>query len=140
MIYLAQTDTTAGLLSKDAGELNAVKGRSTDKQCLITTAKFGVLNELVRVPGKFKNRVRRARKTTFLYPNLKAVRVVKECEHAEFLAKFDWLYSTSANLSGQNFDESWAKSVADAVVDEKFSQNASSKMYKISRQKIKKIR
>ena len=66
MIYLAQTDTTAGFLSKDFREINALKRRAADKPCLITTAKFSELKNLTRVPAKFKNLVRRARKTTFL--------------------------------------------------------------------------
>ena len=40
MIYLAQTDTTAGFLSKDFREINALKRRAADKPCLITTAKL----------------------------------------------------------------------------------------------------
>jgi len=126
MIYLAQTDTTAGFLSKDFREINALKRRAADKPCLITTAKLSELKNLARVHAKFKNLVRRARKTTFLYPNAKAVRVVKECAHEEFLRKFDWLYSSSANLNGQNFDEEWARAAANEVVDQNFSQNASS--------------
>ena len=92
------------------------------------------------MPAKFKNLVRRARKTTFLYQNFKAVRVVKDCAHEEFLGLFDWLYSSSANLNGQNFDETWARAAADEVVDQNFSQNASSKIYKISKTKILRIR
>ncbi|WP_314301211.1 Sua5 YciO YrdC YwlC family protein, partial [Campylobacter showae] len=98
------------------------------------------LKNLARVPAKFKNLVRRARKTTFLYPNGTAVRVVKECAHEEFLSKFDWLYSSSANLNGQSFDEEWAKAAVDEVVDQNFSQNASSKIYKISKTSLKRLR
>ncbi len=140
MIYLAQTDTTAGFLSKDFREINALKRRAADKPCLITTAKLSELKNLARVPAKFKNLVRRTRKTTFLYPNAKAVRVVKDCAHEEFLRKFDWLYSSSANLNGQSFDEAWARAVADEVVDQNFSQNAGSKIYKISKTNLKRIR
>ena len=46
MIYLAQTDTTAGFLSKDFREINALKRRAADKPCLITTAKFSELKNL----------------------------------------------------------------------------------------------
>lgn len=38
MIYLAQTDTTAGFLSKNLEEINALKGRAKDQPCLITSA------------------------------------------------------------------------------------------------------
>lgn len=140
MIYLAQTDTTAGFLSRDFGEINRVKERPLEKPCLITTSKFSVLQTLVRVPVKFKNRVRRARKTTFLYPNGKAVRVVKGCAHERFLQKFGWLYSSSANSNGAKFDESWARSVADEVVDEEFHESTASKILKVSIRNIKRLR
>lgn len=69
MIFLAQTDTTAGFLSKDYKELNHAKRREQDQPCVLTTAKFSELKNFVRVPQKFKNFVRRAKKTTFIYAN-----------------------------------------------------------------------
>lgn len=140
MIYLAQTDTTAGFLSKNLQELNAIKNRPLNKPCLITTSKFKELLKITRIPNKFKNRIRRSKKTTFLYPNLKAVRVVKEHPHTKFLDTYGWFYSTSANLHGQNFNEAWAKGVADVIVDDKFSQNSSSKIFKVSNCNIKCLR
>lgn len=140
MIFLAQTDTTAGLLSKDLKALNYVKNRPLNQPCLITTAKFSQLLNLARVPKKFKNRVRKAKKTTFLYKNKRAIRVIKDEKHEKFLANFDWLYSTSANKHGKNFDEKWARSVADVVVDENFSQNGASKIIKVSNRNIKRLR
>lgn len=140
MIYLAQTDTTAGFLSKDLKALNLLKKRPIAQPCLITTAKFSQLQMLVRVPNRYKNLIRKSKKTTFLYPNLKAIRVVKWHKHEKFLLKFDWLYSTSANLHNKKFNESWAKSVANVVVDNKFYECQSSKIYKISKSRIKKIR
>lgn len=140
MIYLAQTDTTAGFLSKNLEEINTLKGRAKDKPCLITSARFSELKEITRIPSKFKNLVRRARKTTFIYPNNQAIRIVKECVHAKFLEKNGYFYSSSANKHGQNFDEFWAKKVAHVVVDEAFFEDTPSKIYKLSRKKIKKIR
>ena len=69
MIFLAQTDTTAGFLSKDYKELNRAKRREQDQPCVLATAKFSELKNFVRVPQKFKNFVRRAKKTTFIYAN-----------------------------------------------------------------------
>ncbi|MEE6565056.1 Sua5 YciO YrdC YwlC family protein, partial [Campylobacter coli] len=112
MIYLAQTDTTAGFLSKNLEEINALKGRAKDQPCLITSAKFDELKKIVRVPNQFKNWVHRAKKTTFIYPNNQAVRIVKDCKHAQFLEKMGCFYSSSANKHGQKFDELWARSVA----------------------------
>lgn len=140
MIYLAQTDTTAGFLSKDLKELNALKGRAKNQPCLITSAKLSELNCLARIPSRFKNLVRRAKKTTFIYPNIKAIRIVKECTHAKFLEKNGYFYSSSANKHGQKFDEIWARSVADIVVDEIFFESTPSKIIKLNRKRLKKIR
>ena len=140
MIFLAQTDTTAGFLSKDFTELNKAKGRALDTPCVITLSKFSELKNFVRVPNSHKNLVRRAKKTTILYPNSLAVRVIKDHEHSKFLDEFGFMYSTSANLHGKNFDLEIAKNIADIVVDDKFSENSPSKILKISKNKIKKIR
>ncbi|NLK65961.1 MAG: Sua5 YciO YrdC YwlC family protein [Campylobacteraceae bacterium] len=140
MIYLVQTDTTAGFLSKDLKALNRVKNRDESKPCLIATAKFSELLSVARVPKKYKNLVRRAKKTTFIYPNGKSVRVVKDDPHAEFLKTHGAMYSTSANLHGAKFDLEYAKSVADEVVGSEFCEKEPSKIYKISRSRVKKIR
>lgn len=140
MIYLAQTDTTAGLLSKDLIQLNRIKKRPLNKPCLITTSKFKELTRLTRVPNRFKNHIRRSKKTTFLYPNLKAIRVVKDHPHSKFLDIHGWFYSTSANLHGDKFDQIWAKSIADVIVDKNFYENSSSKIFKVSNGNIKRLR
>lgn len=140
MIYLAQTDTTAGFLSKNLQELNKIKHRNENQPCLITVAKFSELKKLTRVPEKFKNFVRKSKKTTILYPNKKAIRVVKNCAHCDFLYKHGWMYSTSANIHGKNFDIDYAKSVSDIIVDSEFFESTPSKIYKISNTCTKKIR
>ena len=67
MIYLAQTDTTAGFLSKDEKEINKAKKRDLNTPCILTMAYFAELLCFVRVPKVHKNLVRRARKTSFIY-------------------------------------------------------------------------
>lgn len=140
MIYLAQTDTTAGFLSQNLNELNLIKNRPLNQPCVITTAKFAILKNFTRVPNKFKNLVRRSRKTSFIYPNKKAVRVVRDHAHSEFLDQIGWAYSTSANLHGSKFDLNFAKSKAHKIIDDKFFTSNPSKILKISKTKIKKIR
>ncbi|TKX32533.1 Sua5 YciO YrdC YwlC family protein [Campylobacter aviculae] len=140
MIYLAQTDTTAGFLSKNLEEINTLKGRVKNKPCLITSAKFSELQNLTRVPKGFKNLVRRAKKTTFIYPNNQAIRIVKDCKHAEFLSQNGFFYSSSANKHGKKFDEIWAKSVADVILDKVFFESTPSKILKIRGSKKLKIR
>ncbi|AJC86847.1 hypothetical protein [Campylobacter sp. RM16704] len=140
MIYLAQTDTTAGFLSKDLKALNVLKKRSLNQDCLITTAKFSELKKLTRVPNHFKNTIRKSKKTTFLYSNSKAIRVVKDCNHERFLKQFDWLYSTSANIHGKEFNLKWAMQNADKIVDKNFSESSASKIFKLRGTKKIKLR
>ncbi len=67
MLYLAQTDTTAGFLSKDQAEINRAKNRDIKTPCILTMAYFSELLRFVRVPKAHKNLVRKARKTSFVY-------------------------------------------------------------------------
>lgn len=140
MIYLAQTDTTAGFLSQDLGELNRLKGRPENQPCIIATASFSKLKNFARPPAKYRVFVRRARKTTFIYSNFKSVRVVKDCAHALFLSRLGWAYSTSANAHGKDFDEEFARANADEVIDEKLFAGKPSRIFKLSRTAIKKVR
>ena len=60
----------------------------------------------------------------------------------EFLKKFRWMYSTSANLHGENFNEQWARKTADIIVEDKkgLFEGKPSKIYKLSKNKIKRVR
>jgi tRNA A37 threonylcarbamoyladenosine synthetase subunit TsaC/SUA5/YrdC len=141
-IYLTQTDTTAGFLSQDKEKLNEIKNRPLNQPVLMEADSLKTLKQFTRVPDKFKNRVRRSKKTTFIYPNKKSFRVVRDESHLEFLKKFKWMYSTSANLTGEKFDKKWADLKVDIVVEDKrgLFEGKPSKIYKLSRNKIKKIR
>lgn len=140
MIYLVQTDTTAGFVSYSKEELNKAKNRPLLQECLQTTASFKDLKTLVRVPATFKNKVRKAKKTSFLYPNKRLVRVVKDCPHQAFLEKMGPMYSTSANLHKQGFDLEWARKRADVVVDINFFESTPSCILKLGRKKLVVIR
>jgi tRNA A37 threonylcarbamoyladenosine synthetase subunit TsaC/SUA5/YrdC len=141
-VYLVQTDTTVGFCSQNSDALAAIKERSPTKPFLITTAGTGELKKLTRVPRKQRKTVRRAKKTTFVYPrkNL-AVRVVHEGDYFAFLKKFGWLYSTSANKAGEKFDLEFAVNAADiAVYAEKgFSEQAASRIISLGR-KVRRLR
>ncbi len=132
-IYLAQTDTTVGFLSKSVKRLNKIKNRSTNKPCIKVVASLDDLKRHVRVPNNHKNLVRRSKKSTFIYPNGQSFRVVTSSPHKDFVKKHGWLYSTSANLSGYEFDESWARSVADEVVGDGFASFSPSNIVKLGK-------
>ena len=137
-----ETARWATFLSSSKTRLNYIKRRPLFQPCLITTTTFKTLKNLVRVPLKYKKEVRRAKKTTFIYQNKKAIRVVKDGYHYRFLKKFDYIYSTSANKTGKSFDEEFATSIVDiAVLDERsFSENFPSKLIKLSKSLKKKLR
>jgi len=140
-IYLVQTDTTVGFLSQNKESLNSVKGRKKSQKVLREVDSLETLKSFVRVPNRFKKKVRNFKKTTFIYPNGESFRVVKDERHLEFLKKFKWMYSTSANKTGCKFDEKWAREKVDIIVEDRgFFEGEASQIYKISRERIKKIR
>lgn len=141
MLYLSQSDTTAGFLSLEEKEINSAKERGR-KKVLLEVDSLHTLKNFVRVPQKHKNRVRRAKKSTFIYPNLKACRVVKDEWHLRFLHSFKWMYSSSANPSGEGFCLDFAMQKAQVIIQDKrgIFESLPSKIYKLSQTQIKRIR
>ena len=143
LIYLTQTDTTVGFLSTNDKKLCGAKQRNTKQKVLQVVCSFKSLNKLVRVPNKHKKFIRRAKTTTIIYPNKLAFRVVSNnSSHQNFLQKFNVMYSTSANKTKNNFNEKYAMNNSDIIVysREYFVEKQASSIYKINKQKIKKIR
>lgn len=140
-IYLAQSDTTVGIFSKDYKALNRLKKRDENKSCLMSISSLDKLKSLTRAPLKYKKMIRRAKQKTFLYPNQKAIRVSQDERHNIFLDKFDFLYSTSANFHKQKFNYNDISILVDEIInDTTFSEMPPSKMYKINNNKIKRLR
>ena len=140
-VYLAQSDTTVGIFSTDYKKLNILKKRNEDKPCLMSVSSLHKLNKLSRVPSKYKNMIRRAKQKTFLYPNKKAIRVSSDARHNIFLDKFDFLYSTSANLHKQKFNYKDISILVDEIInDGHFRESPSSLIYKINNHTIKRLR
>ncbi len=142
LVYLTQTDTTVGFLSSDNKKLSTIKKRDLSKKTLKVVDSFETLKQNVRVPKNFRKVVRNAKKTTFIYSNKEAFRVVDtSSEHHFFLKKFHSLYSTSANITQDSFDEEYAIQNADVVVyAKKFKETTPSSIYKLSKLKKKLIR
>ncbi|CAA6810685.1 MAG: TsaC protein (YrdC domain) required for threonylcarbamoyladenosine t(6)A37 modification in tRNA [uncultured Campylobacterales bacterium] len=141
LIYLAQSDTTVGFLSKDKEALANTKERPPLKPFVMCVDSFRTLQEFVRVPKKYKNRIRKSEKTTFVLGK-QAYRVVQNSEHQEFLKKYRWMYSSSANKSGQNYDEVFAKDKANMIVEDNrgLKETTPSKIYKLTNNKSKRLR
>lgn len=142
LVYLVQTETTAGFLSQNSQKLASSKQRSKKQPFIRCVDSLSTLKEFTRVPKKFKNRVRRADVTTFVYPNGEALRVVKQKEHLKFLKKLKWAYSSSANLTSKSFKESYAKQKADIIVEDRrgFFESTPSSIMKINSKKARRLR
>lgn len=140
-LYLTQTDTTIGFVSQDASKIDKAKKRQPNKHYIKVVNSLATLKTFTRVPNRHKNRVRRAKKTTFIMPNSLSFRVVKNTEHNLLLDRLGWVYSSSANLSGAEYNESYAKEKAEVIVSSPNLQaRKASKIYKLSQNNIRSIR
>ncbi len=141
-LFLAQSDTTAGFLSQSSKKLADAKKRDPNQPFLICVDSYKKLKKLTRVPKTHKKLIRRVDKTSFLYLNKKAIRVAKEPHHVKFLKKFDFLYSTSANINKEKFDLNYAKSSAEIIVEDcrAFYETDASQIFKLGKKKIHKLR
>ena len=141
-VILTQTDTTVGFISRDEQRLKELKSRSSKKPFIKVFNTLSALKSAnIRVPNKFKNHIRRSKKTTFIVKN-QAFRVAKYPLNSQVLRGMRWHYSTSANQSGKDFCLSFCEQKADIIIEDRFglSQNSSSSLYKINQTKRRKIR
>lgn len=141
-VYLAQTDTTVGFLSQNAQKLATIKERPNDKPFIKS---FDSLERYIemggRVPTSFKRHLRRAKNQTFVINN-QAIRIVSEGEHHEFLQKFGWCYSTSANEKSMPYLSDFAFKSVDVIVEDSralFEGDAST-ITKINAKKLQQLR
>lgn len=140
-IYLTDTDTTIGFLSQKQDILISAKQRPSGKPFIETINSLKTLKQQTRVPKKHKNRVRRASESTFIMPNSHSYRVVTDKRHLLLLERLKIVYSTSANLSGQTYDQDYAIGVADIIIFPlNCTQKIPSKIFSINNRSIKAIR
>ena len=140
-IILTQTDTTVGFLSQDAHKLQKIKARPPSKPFILVYKNFHSFTQNHRVPNRKKKMFRRAKKTTFVIKN-KAFRIAPPPLHSSFLQHASWLYSTSANESGKNFERTFCEEKADIIIEDKNSlyEGKASKLYKISNRAQRRLR
>jgi tRNA A37 threonylcarbamoyladenosine synthetase subunit TsaC/SUA5/YrdC len=136
-LFLTQTDTTIGFVSQDASKIDRAKKRLPDKHYIRVVNSLETLNSFTRVPNAHKNRVRRAKQTTFIMPNGLSFRVVKGTEHNILLDRIKWLYSSSANLSGAVYDAEYAKDKAEVLVSFPLvEERMASKIYRLGQKRM----
>jgi tRNA A37 threonylcarbamoyladenosine synthetase subunit TsaC/SUA5/YrdC len=139
-VFLTQTDTSIGFVSQDAKRLDFIKKRPSDKQYIKAVDSLETLKDFSRVPSIHKNRVRRSQKTTFVMPNHRSYRVIKERQHLYLLSRLKWAYTTSANLSTQPYDEVFARKVADVIIEPLKQNNKASHIYKLGKKSLRRLR
>jgi len=140
-LYLTQTDTTIGFVSQEPSKIDRAKKRLPNKYYIRVVDSLESLKTFIRVPQKYKNHVRRAKKSTFIFPCGESFRVVKETKHNLLLDRMRWVYSSSANLSGKEYDELYAKEHTEVIVSSpNIKQSSSSKIYFLGHKILKVIR
>jgi len=139
-VFLTQTDTIIGFVSQDADKLTAIKQRPPHKHYIKAVNSLQTLQTFTRVPTLHKNRVRRTKRTTFVMPNRFSYRVVKDTHHLHLLNRLKWAYTTSANLSSESYDETFAKQSADVIILPLKETHQSSNILKLGKHTLKRIR
>jgi tRNA A37 threonylcarbamoyladenosine synthetase subunit TsaC/SUA5/YrdC len=140
-ILLAQTDTTVGFLSQSPQRLQEIKKRDDTKPFLKVYASFKTLSRDIRIPSIHKHLVRYSRKTTFIVKN-QAFRYVDDPEHSRLIERYGWLYSTSANETGKEYDAIFCQSFSDLVVEDHrgLSEKSASKIFRLTQTRLKQLR
>lgn len=145
-LFLTQTDTTAGFLSTSKSRICEAKNRSSKQEILMEASAFSHIKQFSRIPRILQKRLRRAKKTTFIFPNNRSFRVVGDLEpyraHYRFLSRFGALYSSSANESGKKFDYDFAFSRASVVVFDtrEICACAPSRIFRVRKNRLKRLR
>lgn len=139
-VFLTQTDTTIGFVSQNADRLTEIKQRPPHKHYIKAVNSLKTLQTFSRVPSHHKNRVRRSKKTTFVMPNGHSYRLIQDKHHLLLLNRLGWVYTTSANLSGHDYDEMFAKEMAEVIIEPLKYNKQASNIYKIGKKSIKRIR
>ena len=139
-VFLTQTDTTIGFVSQNADKLTKIKQRPPHKHYIKAVNSLKTLNHFTRVPSKYKNQVRRAKKTTFIMPDGHSYRIIQDRHHLLLLNRIKWAYTTSANLSGHEYDEVFATKMADIIIGPLQKSAKASSIYQLGKETIRRIR
>jgi len=139
-VFLTQTDTTIGFISQNPQKLSDIKKRPLSKHYIKAINSLQTLQQFTRIPQKHKKMIRRAKQTTFILPNAYSYRIIQNKHHLLLLDRLLWAYTTSANLSGQSYDETFAKRSADIQIAPLQISQKASRILKLGAKKIQRIR
>jgi tRNA A37 threonylcarbamoyladenosine synthetase subunit TsaC/SUA5/YrdC len=140
LVFLTQTDTTIGFVSQNADKLTTIKQRPPHKHYIKALNSLSTLKIFTRVPAIHRNRIRRSQNTTFILPNGYSYRIIRDKHHLLLLNRLTWAYTTSANLSNKTYDEHFAKKNADIIITPLTQKRTASKIYKLGKNTLKRIR
>ncbi len=136
-VILTQTDTTVGFISQDHQKLAEIKSRPSQKPFIKILHSFTGL----RVPKKYKSKLRRSTKTTFIINN-QAFRIAPHTQNSQLMRDMPWHYSTSANASNKNFDREYCVQNADIIIEDVhgLQEFSASRLIKLTNHKQRKLR
>ena len=137
-VFLTNTDTTIGFVSKSSKALDIAKKRASDKKYIEALPNFKTLSN--RTPKKHRKIVRRGNKSTFIISQDYSFRVIKDNRHNLLLKRLKRAYTSSANASNCEYDFEYAYKNADIIVYPLKNQTQPSKIYKLGKTKLKRIR
>ena len=140
LVFLSATDTTIGFVSQNRKILNRIKARPSSKPYIVALPSFSILKERIRVPRVHRKRVRSAVRQSFIFPNGTSFRIIRDARHLLLLKRLGWAYSTSANPAGKPYDPDFADAAADIVVEPLNSPRSPSKIFRLGKRKIRRIR
>ena len=137
-VFLTNTDTTIGFISKSSKALDIAKNRASDKKYIEALPYFKALRK--RTPKKHRKLIRQSSKTTFIISQNYSFRVVKDYRHNLLLKRLKSAYTSSANASNQEYDYNYAYENADVIIYPIKEQRNPSKIYKLGKIKLKRLR
>jgi len=137
-VFLTNTDTTIGFISKSSKALDNAKKRASNKKYIEALPYFKALKK--RTPKIHRKLIRKSNKATFIISQDYSFRVVKDHRHNLLLKRLKRAYSSSANASNQAYHLNYAYSNADIIVYPLKEQNTPSKIYKLGKTKLKRLR
>ena len=140
LLFLSDTDTTVGFISQDTRRIDRAKKRSAAKHYITALPSLKSLTVRTRIPRTHRRRLRRSRRESYILPSGRSYRIVRDARHLLLLQRLGWAYTSSANLSETPYDEAYARRVADVVVEPLGPPRTPSRIYRLGRQKMKRLR
>ena len=140
LLFLTATDTTVGFVSRSSRRLDRAKRRPPSKHYIRVYPSLTAVVRNHRVPAAHRRRVRLSNRKSFILPDGFSFRIIRDSRHLLLIRRLGWAYSSSANLSGAPYDESYARTAADIVVEPLGTPASPSRILRLGKRRLRKIR